>query len=129
MTEPGAPGTIVGIVKIREALSEMVSTSSAGAVAKSFGVSLQQIADVLFGLREPGPRILKALGIEREIIYRIAVTEPKRMPSRANGGNARRDRLTPDRRSQIARAAAQARWLRNIPPVPDEKTESVKSTI
>jgi hypothetical protein len=39
-------------------------------VASELGVSSQYLSDVLRGARDPGPKILVALGLERVITYR-----------------------------------------------------------
>jgi transcriptional regulator with XRE-family HTH domain len=38
--------------------------------AADLGVSSQYLSDVLHGRREPGPKILNALGLERVVTYR-----------------------------------------------------------
>ena len=40
------------------------------ALAAQWGISVQYIADVLNGRRDPGKSILKALGYERVVLYR-----------------------------------------------------------
>jgi len=50
-------------------LSEMVSASSQAAVAEQIGVTQQYISAVLKKSRPPGKSILKALGLERSVIY------------------------------------------------------------
>lgn len=40
------------------------------ALARQWGISVQYIADVLRGYRDPGKSILKALGYERVVLYR-----------------------------------------------------------
>ncbi len=40
------------------------------ALAARWGISVQYIADVLRGYRDPGKSILKALGYERVVLYR-----------------------------------------------------------
>ena len=40
------------------------------ALAAKWGISVQYIADVLRGYRDPGKSILKALGYERVVLYR-----------------------------------------------------------
>lgn len=42
------------------------------ALAEHIGVSGAYLSDVLQGYRQPGPKILKALGIERNEAYRSA---------------------------------------------------------
>jgi len=37
--------------------------------AKSLGISPQYLSDVLKGRREPGPKVLKALGLVRKVTY------------------------------------------------------------
>lgn len=40
------------------------------ALAKQWDVSPSYVTDLLRGLRDPGPKILDALGIERVVTYR-----------------------------------------------------------
>lgn len=39
------------------------------AVARELGISPAYLCDILAGRREPGPSVLKALGLERKISY------------------------------------------------------------
>lgn len=38
-------------------------------IARLWGISPAYLGDVLHGLREPGPSILKPLGLERKVSY------------------------------------------------------------
>jgi len=49
---------------------ECDKAGSARAWAASIGVSGVYVADVLAGRRDPGPAILRALGVERVVSYR-----------------------------------------------------------
>ena len=40
-------------------------------VANSLGISAQHLCDILLGKRELGPKVLKGLGIERVVTYRV----------------------------------------------------------
>lgn len=51
-------------------LREMVSRATQKAVADQLGFSQQYLSDVLHGRKEPGAKILDALGLERVITYR-----------------------------------------------------------
>lgn len=39
--------------------------------AAELGISAQHLCDILLGKRELGPKVLKGLGIERVVIYRV----------------------------------------------------------
>ena len=62
-----------------------------------------------------------------DVVARLTKTEPEKNPAAvalgrlggAKGGKARAVKLSPERRSEIAREAAQARW-KAPPPTPDE---------
>ncbi len=43
---------------------------SQSAAARKIGISATYLGDILDGSKEPGPAVLKFLGIEREVIYR-----------------------------------------------------------
>ena len=51
-------------------LKKRVAGSTQVAVAAELGVSTQYVCDVLRGTRQPGPKILTALGLERHVTYR-----------------------------------------------------------
>ncbi|MGC8520020.1 MAG: helix-turn-helix domain-containing protein [Steroidobacteraceae bacterium] len=51
-------------------LKKRVKSSTYAQVAQELGVSSTYIYDVLAGKRQPGPTLLKALGVERVITYR-----------------------------------------------------------
>jgi hypothetical protein len=56
---------------VRELLRKAIANSpTAKAWAEANGVSPQYASDVINGAREPGDAILKALGLERVIVYR-----------------------------------------------------------
>ena len=50
--------------------SYVETAGSQASAARQLGVSAQHVADILRGRREPGPRVLDALGIERTIEFR-----------------------------------------------------------
>lgn len=57
---------VIGIL-----LTAIGEGNSAGYWAKSNGISPQYVSDVLSGRREPGPKLLNSLGLERnEPTYR-----------------------------------------------------------
>jgi hypothetical protein len=51
-------------------LQRRVDETSQRAVALELGISAQYLCDVLMDRRQPGKKILAALGIERQITYR-----------------------------------------------------------
>jgi len=53
-----------------EILRERCAKASQVAVARELGVSPAYISDILQLRREPGPKVLDALGLEREVRYR-----------------------------------------------------------
>lgn len=58
-------------VTIPQKLSEWAKRlGSQRALAKELGVSEPYLSDVINGRRDPGPKILKALGLERIVDYR-----------------------------------------------------------
>lgn len=61
-------------MNVREVLSEKAKPTQI-AWAKSHGVSPAYVSDVIAGRREPGKKILKALGLEKVVTY---------VPSKAN---------------------------------------------
>ena len=54
---------------IKRLLALVEKYGSQKAAAEHLGVSPQYLHDILAGLREPGPKILSALGYERVIRY------------------------------------------------------------
>lgn len=54
--------------RLRAAIEQV---GSQRAFADQHGISLQYVNDVLRKRREPGQKILDALGIERVVIYRL----------------------------------------------------------
>jgi len=59
--------------RISELLAaECIKAGSQIAWAKAHGVSGAYVSDVLAGRRDPGEAVLKALGLERVVIYRKA---------------------------------------------------------
>ena len=59
-----------GMVDPRQILVDRAQVAGQVALAKELGVSLTYINDVIRGIRAPGPKILRALGIEREVRYK-----------------------------------------------------------
>ena len=58
-------------VTIPQKLSEWAERlGSQRALAKELGVSEPYLSDVIRGRREPGPKLLKARGLERVVDYR-----------------------------------------------------------
>lgn len=55
------------ITRLRAAIDDAGSQAS---FAEKHGISLQYVNDVVRGRREPGQKILDALGIERVVVYR-----------------------------------------------------------
>jgi hypothetical protein len=54
---------------LRDMLREMSKPTTDSALAKQLGLSAQYLCDVLLGRREPGPKMLKALGLRKEVRY------------------------------------------------------------
>lgn len=52
--------------------AEVSSVGGQKQFANSAGVSQAYVADILAGKRSPGPKILRALGFEKVILYRYA---------------------------------------------------------
>ena len=48
------------------------AATSQSQVARDFGISAPYLCDLLAGRRDPGPKLLKAMGIVKEVIYRTA---------------------------------------------------------
>lgn len=59
--------TKTDVLNALRAVVKRHKTQSAAATA--LGVTPPYLHDVLNGRREPGPRILKALGLERAVVY------------------------------------------------------------
>lgn len=57
---------------VAELMRAVEAAGSQRAWARQHGISLGYVNDVLLGRREPGPAILAALGIVREVRYRPA---------------------------------------------------------
>ena len=55
------------IIRLREMASEMGSQK---ALAEKLGVTQSYLSDVLNGRREPGPKMLAALGLEAEKVFK-----------------------------------------------------------
>lgn len=53
-------------------LKKRIEIGGSNATARALGVSTTYLSDVMCGRRKPGPKILKALGLERVVIYRVA---------------------------------------------------------
>jgi DNA-binding transcriptional regulator YdaS (Cro superfamily) len=58
-------------VNIRKVFAELASVAGKKAAADALGISPQYFADILNGNREPGPKALEVLGLERRIIYLV----------------------------------------------------------
>lgn len=56
--------------KLLARLRRLCDQSSQKNIADEFAVSQAYLSDVLAGRREPGPAILKGMGLERETVYR-----------------------------------------------------------
>jgi hypothetical protein len=54
---------------LRDMLREMARPTTDAALAKQLGLSPQYLCDVLLGRREPGPKLLRALGLRKEVRY------------------------------------------------------------
>lgn len=51
-------------------LRRLVRTrGSQSAVAKRLGISASYLHDILNGTRQPGPKVLKSLGLKRKTVY------------------------------------------------------------
>ena len=51
-------------------LQRRIAKSTLRAVAGELGISPAYLSDAMRGNREPGPKILDALGLERVVMYR-----------------------------------------------------------
>lgn len=51
-------------------LQRRIDKSTLRAVAKDLGVSPAYLSDAIRGNREPGPKILDAIGLEKVVTYR-----------------------------------------------------------
>ncbi len=49
--------------------SEVQRLGSQKALAAKMGISLPYLSDIIQGRREPGPKVLAYLGLERQITY------------------------------------------------------------
>lgn len=49
------------------ALQARLDSKSLRAVASDLGVSAPYLSDIMLGRRKPGPKVLKALGMERTV--------------------------------------------------------------
>ena len=69
---------MVDVEYIRALVREAEQTAGGKpALAAQWSVSVQYIADILRGYRDPGKSILKALGYERVVLYRkVESNEP-----------------------------------------------------
>lgn len=56
------------IARVHTAIQEAGSQKN---LAQQWGISPGYITDLLHGLREPGPKILRAMDIERIVLYRL----------------------------------------------------------
>jgi transcriptional regulator with XRE-family HTH domain len=67
---------------IAEISKRLDKGESLRAVARSLGVSAPYLSDIMLGRRQPGPKVLAALGIERKIVTNVTYRR-KRPPSEA----------------------------------------------
>lgn len=67
-------------------LRSRVGASSQAQVAKDLGISPQYLNDVLNERREPGKKILQALGLERLVVYVKSNGSRASKGVRGNGG-------------------------------------------
>ena len=51
-------------------LRRRIAQSTLRAVARDLGISPAYLSDAMHGNRDPGPKILEALGLERIVTYR-----------------------------------------------------------
>lgn len=51
-------------------LERRIAKSTAKQVAEDIGVSASYLSEVIRGSRDPGPKILDALGLEKVVTYR-----------------------------------------------------------
>ena len=51
------------------------SAGSRSALAAQWGISIQYLADIAHGRRDPGKKVLTALGYERVVLYRKIDTQ------------------------------------------------------
>lgn len=60
-----------------EELRRLVQSDTQAAVAARLNVSAVYISDILAGRRNPGKKVLDALGFERQVTYRKVVKKSK----------------------------------------------------
>lgn len=65
---------------VRDMLRELARPSTDAALAKNLKLSPSYLSDVLLGRREPGPKLLAALGLRKVVSY-------ERVPERKRGGS------------------------------------------
>lgn len=55
--------------EVRALLRKRLKTMKQAALAKTLDISAAYLSDILSGAREPGDKVLKALGLRRETSY------------------------------------------------------------
>ena len=69
-----AESTMLGFTLMEpiELLQQRLKGKTQKQLAAELGLSVQYLADVMTRRREPGPKVLEALGLERVVSYRKA---------------------------------------------------------
>jgi len=68
--------TTLSVDDVREQLRAKTKETNAASAARALGISPQYMCDVLAGAREPGEKLLAALGLRRVVTY-VPFTKPK----------------------------------------------------
>lgn len=56
-------------IAVVERLRQLVDNETLSEIGRQLGVSKQYLCDVLKGRKAPGPKIFKAMGIKRRVVY------------------------------------------------------------
>ncbi|MDV2988560.1 MAG: hypothetical protein P3T54_00135 [Dehalogenimonas sp.] len=59
------------IMDIKKVFVELASVAGQKAAAKALKISPQYFGDIMRGNREPGPKVLAELGLERRVYYAV----------------------------------------------------------
>lgn len=57
------------ITELRRQLRKICHFKTQKALAKEFGISLSYLNEVIGGRKEPGPKLLNAMGLRRQMVY------------------------------------------------------------
>lgn len=64
-----------GMTDVVEALRFRLGERPVARLAEELGVTRQYLSDVLAGKREPGPKILAAVGVRKRVVYETDAAE------------------------------------------------------